>query len=397
MAAVERDLRFSEKYPELGQSPISIEPCISPEYYSREVEKVFKRVWLKVGRVEELPEPGSFKLKRLDFAKVGALLVRGQDGVIRAFHNVCSHRGNKVIWSELEETVGRKNVFTCHFHGWGYNDRGELVAVPEENRFPRCFERGENGLAPIHCEVWEGFIFVNLAEKPQSSLKEFLGGLGELYAGYPFHEITQVVSYHAHMKCNWKVGVDAFAEAYHLRTIHGNSTPGTVCDIEAPQLFGDHRTASVCFKQPQTQPATGSLALRKARASVVGVVAGKTLPPQMNPDRRKDFGFELSVAFPNFLLHAAEGIWFTHQFWPTSYNSCLWEGHFYVREPLTHSQRWAVEYSTVQQRNLWLEDTATMEATQEALESRAKKFLQLQDGEILLRHGYHVLEKYMQG
>jgi hypothetical protein len=119
------------------------------------------------------------------------------------------------------------------------------------------------------------------------------------------------------------------------------------------------------------------------------------LPPSINPDKRETFAFELSVLFPNFLLHVAEGIWFTHQFWPLSHDKTLWEGKYYVAEPKTYSERWALEHAQVLQRNAWLEDTATMEATQEAMNSGVKKFIHLQDEEILVRHGYHVLDAYM--
>ena len=99
--------------------------------------------------------------------------------------------------------------------------------------------------------------------------------------------------------------------------------------------------------------------------------------------------------FPNWLLHVAEGIWFTHQFWPLAHDRCLWEGKYYTRAPRTNSERWALEQAICLQRNAWLEDTATMEGSFSALRSGAKKVLQLQDEEILVRHGYHVLDKYL--
>jgi phenylpropionate dioxygenase-like ring-hydroxylating dioxygenase large terminal subunit len=116
----------------------------------------------------------------------------------------------------------------------------------------------------------------------------------------------------------------------------------------------------------------------------------------VNPSRRDDFAFELSVCFPNILVHVSEGTWFTHQFWPLSHDRTLWEGKYYVREPKTNSERWAIEYAQVLQRNAWLEDTGTMEDTHDALASGSKKFMHLQDEEILVRHGYHVLGRYME-
>jgi hypothetical protein len=95
------------------------------------------------------------------------------------------------------------------------------------------------------------------------------------------------------------------------------------------------------------------------------------------------------------LVHVAENIWFTHQFWPMGSGKTLWEGKYYLAETKTNSQRWALEFAQCLQRNAWLEDTATMEDTQIAMESGAKKFMHLQDEEILIRHGYHTLENFI--
>lgn len=119
------------------------------------------------------------------------------------------------------------------------------------------------------------------------------------------------------------------------------------------------------------------------------------LPPTLNDENRDDYAFELSVFFPNWLLHVSEGIWFTHQFWPIGYDRCLWEGKYYVMEPTTNSEKWALEHAMVVQRNAWLEDTATMEGTFFALNSGSKKHMNLHDEETLVRHGYYVLEKYL--
>ncbi len=93
-----KQILWADMYPDLGTEPIPTDRCFSPGYYELEREKVFKRVWLKVGRVEEIPQPRSYKVKRLEVANTSIILVRGDDGQIRAFHNVCSHRGNKVVW-----------------------------------------------------------------------------------------------------------------------------------------------------------------------------------------------------------------------------------------------------------------------------------------------------------
>ena len=175
------DLKWAAKFPDLGTGPIPVEPCISPEFYEEERKKVFLKSWLKVGRVEEIAKPGDYKVKKLAFAKTSVILMHGKDGQIRGFHNTCSHRGNKVIVETGEETFGRNKaaVVTCRFHGWVYNANGKIVQVPEENKFHADFDKDKNGLTPVHTDVWEGFIFVNLdpADKVVPLAETMVGSL----------------------------------------------------------------------------------------------------------------------------------------------------------------------------------------------------------------------------
>lgn len=393
------DLKWAAKYPDLGTGPIPVEPCVSPEFYEQERQKVFLKSWLKVGRVEEIAKAGDYKVKKLAFAKTSVILMRGKDGQIRGFHNTCSHRGNKVVVETGEETFGRNKaaVVTCRFHGWVYNAQGGIVQVPEENKFSADFDKTKNGLTPVHTDVWEGFIFVNLdPSESVTPLAEFLGGIGTHLAGFPYGELSQCFSYHTYLDCNWKVAHDAFAEAYHVATIHAGSFPNVFSSgLQNVELFGPHRTTAICLSLDAEPTPVAKIANSLATGSLVAQRGASMLPPTVNPDRRDDFSFELSVLFPNLLLHVSEGIWFTHQFWPISHNKTLWEGKYYVRPAQTNSQRWALEHAQCLQRNAWLEDTATMEDTQTALESGAKQVMYLQDDEILIRHGYHALEAYM--
>ena len=96
--------------------------------------------------------------------------------------------------------------------------------------------------------------------------------------------------------------------------------------------------------------------------------------------------------FPNLLIQCGGGLWFTHQFWPTSQNSCMWEGKYYLQAPETNSELWAQRYAVTLQRNAWYEDTATMEDTQRALSSGFLKEMHFMDEEILLRHAFRVID-----
>ena len=390
--------RWSEKYPHLGQGPIAAEPCVSEEHYRREIASVFNTSWLYVAREEEIAEPGSYKVKRLAFADSSVIVMRGKDGTVRGFHNVCSHRGNKVVTEAGEETFGHSKaaVLSCRFHGWVYSADGALVNVPEEERFYACFDREENGLATVHVDVWQGFVFINLAPEPAQSLQDFLGGYGTHMAGYPYTEMDHSYKYHTYLDCNWKIAHDAFAEAYHVNTIHAGSFPDVFSTgLSDVQLFGPHRTCGVCLKRSTAPEPVAAIAQQHARGSLVAQAERTMLPPSINPSGREDFAFELSVAFPNLFLHISEGIWFTHQFWPLAHDKTLWEGKYYVRAPRTNSGRWALEHAELLQRNAWLEDTQTMENTHRAIASGAKRLINLQDEEILIRHAHHMIAQCM--
>ncbi len=109
--------KWHDLYPELGTGPIPIEPYISREFFEKEQALIFRKVWLNVGRVEQLPNPGDYFVKDLAVCKTSILIVRGKDGTIRAFHNMCAHRGNKLV-ADASGTC--KGLFTCKFHGWAY-------------------------------------------------------------------------------------------------------------------------------------------------------------------------------------------------------------------------------------------------------------------------------------
>ncbi len=125
---------WTQHYPDLGTGPVSYEDSISPDFYELERAAIFKRAWLNVGRVEQLPRNGSYFTKELKVANTSIVLVRNTGGEINAFHNICRHRGNKLVWNDmpLEETSGFCRQFRCKYHAWRYDLDGNLTHVPQE-------------------------------------------------------------------------------------------------------------------------------------------------------------------------------------------------------------------------------------------------------------------------
>jgi phenylpropionate dioxygenase-like ring-hydroxylating dioxygenase large terminal subunit len=313
----------------LGTAPIPTDRCLSPDYFALERDRVFKRVWLKVGRAEELPQPRDYKVKRIEFANTSIILVRGEDGKIRGFHNICSHRGNKVVWGDdiygLRGTTRGKS-FSCHFHGWVYGLNGDLIGVPQEELF-FGLDRCQNGLIQVATDTWEGFIFVNLDPANRQSLRDFIGEHADRLGGFPFNQMTAVYDYYTVLNCNWKIAWDAFSEAYHVSTVHGGSFPGVFeAEVKQVGMYGIHHSGAAHQKpSPPTTP-VAALSYQLATSSIAKPGFRSSLPLRINPDRDPDFVFDQSAIFPNFLVHVSEGLYFTHQFWPLSPDKTLWEG-----------------------------------------------------------------------
>ena len=154
---------WTEHYPELGTGPISFRDSTSPEFYELEREAIFKRAWLNVGRVERSAAGGQLLHQgdRGGDARRSSWS-RATTSEIRAFHNVCRHRGNKLVWNDFphEETRGTCRQFTCKYHGWRYDLDGALTFVQQEREF-FDLDKADYGLCPVHCDVWNGFIFIN--------------------------------------------------------------------------------------------------------------------------------------------------------------------------------------------------------------------------------------------
>jgi len=178
-----------------------------------EARTVFSKTWQMVGRVEQVQKSGQFVTANV--AGEPVVVVRGNDGVLRAFFNVCRHHAAAVV----TEPCGQTSILHCPYHGWNYGLDGSLKGMPEFEGV-KNFERQQNGLVPVKAETWEKFVFVNL-DAQAASLAEFLGGLvkrvAPLGVGKLHHFDRRVYDIH----CNWKVFVDNYLDGgYHVPHLH---------------------------------------------------------------------------------------------------------------------------------------------------------------------------------
>ncbi len=402
---LQQAMPFTTRYPELGTGPLDVKPLIDPALFELERERIFKQTWLYVARAEELAEPGDYKLRRLHVANTSVIIVRDRNGAVHAFHNICTHRGNKLIPEQGEQSLGHTatHTLTCRFHAWTFNTDGALRGVARQESFADL-DKSCLGLKRIHCDEWEGFIFINLAERPRQSLIEYLDGMADHFAGYPYHEAGLRFRYSTVLNCNWKVALYAFSEGYHVPTIHAGTFP-SLATLEHTEFrcFGPHSTSGL-YVPPvpglEPTPVTANLGGR-LRASDRHRPHIEQLPAHINPDRREDFQFEFPVFFPNLLIHLCAGngypgmAFFHHQFWPIAVDKTLWEGTNYFRAPDTVSERVAIAHTNALHRNAWLEDTSTMEDTYQALSSGVLDEMVLMDEELMIRNTHKHWHDYM--
>ncbi len=187
----------------------------STEFLKLEKNHLFKERWLLAGHISDIPHPQNY----ITFDAVGerALIIRNQDGKVRAFHNVCRHRGAKLLDSE-RGTCGR--TLSCPFHGWTYCLDGELLSVPAVQTF-EDLDLGQNGLVPLDLEIWMGFLFVRFGGTGQS-VADSLEPIKDLVAPYQLEKIEPIAGsrYRETRPYNWKVIHDIDNEGYHVPTGH---------------------------------------------------------------------------------------------------------------------------------------------------------------------------------
>ena len=190
----------------------------SPEHFERERRAVLHRSWVSVGRVAELAEPGDWK--SFDHAGEPILVVRGKDGVIRAFPNVCRHRGTRLL-----EGCGRARSLQCPYHLWTYDLAGRLVGAPDMDAVPG-FDRADHGLPELRVECWGGWVFVHL-DPDAPPLLASNPTLGRTYEGRFLESLVCAGRTRADQDVNWKVVVENFIESYH----HAGTHPDTLQEI----------------------------------------------------------------------------------------------------------------------------------------------------------------------
>ena len=235
------------------------------------------------------------------------LVIHGSDGVIRAFHNVCSHRGNKLVWEERGQCGG---YLSCCFHGWTYDLEGKLRGVLDEDNFHEI-ARERLGLSPLATDTWKGFIFVHFQHEPEETLEEYLGGMTEEFADHDLGALHLTFRYDVEERANWKVAIDAQNEIYHLPIL--GPVHGAFTDILETNEEGCTRFSHFKRFGRHTLWATGGNP-DYVPAGVEQLIGAVPITPLELPTNSL---FDFYVLFPNMVIaFLPGGMMFTYNFWP---------------------------------------------------------------------------------
>ena len=193
----------------------------SPEFYRREVERIFMKSWHLVGREDEIPNPGDFLVH--DLCNESTIVMRSDDGEVRAFANVCRHRGTRLL-----ETDGHCRAIICPYHAWTFDRQGKLTGVRGMEK-TEGFDSEDNHLFAVRLESFNGFMFVCYGDDVVD-LASWVGNLPEEFASCKWQDmrVTRRKSYD--LRCNWKIYVENAMEDYHTATVHRTSIGLQECE-----------------------------------------------------------------------------------------------------------------------------------------------------------------------
>lgn len=202
--------------PELGFERIPVDRYTDPAFLKLEDARIWSKTWLLAGVACDVAEPGGFFV--FENLRESILVTCADDGTVRAFYNVCQHRGNQLKKSGF----GNSPYLSCGFHGWEYHLDGSIKDIPEAHDFPQGVPAEELSLRELRCEAWGGFVWVSM-DPDIEPLVDYLGIVPEHLAPYEFESMVLVSDETVEWNCNWKTSVDIFSETYHVRGVHPES------------------------------------------------------------------------------------------------------------------------------------------------------------------------------
>lgn len=268
---------------------------VSPDVFAEERAKIFARQWVCVGHQSHLVHPGDFLLQEV--AGESLILTRDQKARLRAFFNVCRHRGTRLC----EAPAGTARVIQCPYHAWTYALDGRLLGAPHMDEAPG-FDKADYPLHAVHLDLWEGFIFVNLAHDP-IPLEEWFAPLAGKFAHWNLPQLRSGRRVEYDVATNWKLICENYSECYHCPGVHPELSKVSPYDsaendlVEGPFLGGFMAIA------------------QGASLTMSGQACALPVGDFREDDHARVFYYSI---FPNLLLSLHPDYVMVHQLWPQS-------------------------------------------------------------------------------
>jgi len=267
-----------------------------PAIFAQELQTMFSRMWLCVGREEDIENPGDYLTRTVGDESV--VVLRDAGGAVNAFHNVCRHRGSRLL-SEASGS-GLKHV-QCPYHAWTYGLDGALRAAPHMED-ARNFDRVQFGLNRVRLERWDGFLFINFS-KEGPGLMEFLGDMGTKFARYGMGGLRRGKRIHYTVATNWKMLAENYSECYHCALIH-------------PELNKVSHYTSGETDLVNQATVGGWMDLRKDEYQTMSLSGKSNRPPFKGIATEDHRRIHYYIVYPNMLLSLHPDYVMTHTIWP---------------------------------------------------------------------------------
>ncbi|HEY1077709.1 MAG TPA: aromatic ring-hydroxylating dioxygenase subunit alpha, partial [Fontimonas sp.] len=209
----------------MSETDLSVPMTIGPEAYTSaeyaraEQEKLWRKVWLQVGRIEEIPEVGNFLAYEIGIDSV--IVVRTAADTLKAYHNVCPHRGRRLvdIPDGEKQACGKRKLFVCGFHGWRFDLDGNNCHIQHQDDWQGALTPERTRLGEVRVDSWGGWVWINLDPNAEP-LRDFLAPVCEMLEPFQLHNMRYRWRKWGIFDCNWKVAMEAFNETYHVQTTH---------------------------------------------------------------------------------------------------------------------------------------------------------------------------------
>lgn len=375
---------------------INLAHRVTPEFYALERERIFKRAWLAIGVASDVPEPGNYVTVDVPPLKASVLISRGRDNRVRAFHNICRHRGQRLVYP----TQGSARSFPCTFHGWVFSTEGALSHVTDSTQF-RDLDKDDYSLIELASEVWEDIVFVCFDPKPRESLREYLGDFYDQYRGLADGRV-KICDHRIRLNTNWNMGVNAFGEGYHTLYVHKWSVPDyqggkTNPDRHRPYLEVGRRFSRYSAHGNANHKRTPAEAIIYGHAShplfpSFPKVDMEALPRGVNASRFDEWGFDIVHVFPNLVMSPNANMHGLMTFWPIDHEHTEIRNVRFGYAPKKNSDRVAAAYAVARVREVIREDMAPMELNTRAISSGFLPHIVLSDQERVIQNHYRAAD-----